>query len=61
MVSPRKTSKVALNNSSKQHFNSYSGNDATRIPIKNSTDWERPDFEEIDICMEVTAYIYHWQ
>lgn len=33
---------------------------ASRVPIK-STEWEQPDFEEIDICMEVTAYVYHWQ
>lgn len=28
---------------------------------KSSMDWERPDFEEFDLCMEVTTYIYHWQ
>ncbi len=28
---------------------------------KSAMDWERPDFEEFDLCMEVTTYIYHWQ
>lgn len=29
--------------------------------VKQGTDWEQPDFEEFDLCMEVTAYINHWQ
>ena len=24
-------------------------------------DWEQPEFDELDLCMEVTTYIYHWQ
>lgn len=28
---------------------------------KPAMDWEQPDFEELDLCMEVTTYIYHWQ
>ena len=23
--------------------------------------WESPEFEEFDLCMEVTAYVYHWK
>lgn len=28
---------------------------------KPRMDWEQPDFEEFDLCMEVTTYIQHWQ
>ena len=28
---------------------------------KPAMDWEQPDFEELDLCMEVTTYVYHWQ
>ena len=39
--------------------------------VKNTTDaisstgkptavWQSPEFEEFDLCMEVTAYIQHW-
>lgn len=38
------------------------------VPGENShlgkkplTDWEQPDFDELDLCMEITTYIYHWQ
>jgi coenzyme PQQ precursor peptide PqqA len=34
---------------------------ASRLPIRNSDDWEKPDFKELDLCMEITAYVYHWQ
>ncbi len=64
MNSPqKKSSKVAQKNSLEQHSSSYSDNHvANRVPIiKSSGDWEQPDFEELDTCMEVTAYIYHWQ
>lgn len=30
-------------------------------PVKPTTNWEEPDFDEFDLCMEVTAYINHWQ
>ncbi len=23
--------------------------------------WESPEFEEFDLCMEVTAYVHQWQ
>lgn len=52
---------VAQQNSSKQSSFVNSNTHAARIPLKNSADWEQPDFEEIDTCMEITAYIYHWQ
>ncbi|MCU0535348.1 MAG: pyrroloquinoline quinone precursor peptide PqqA [Hydrococcus sp. Prado102] len=35
--------------------------DSMRIGGKPVLDWEKPDFEEFDLCMEVTAYVYHWQ
>ncbi|MBD2306442.1 pyrroloquinoline quinone precursor peptide PqqA [Chroococcidiopsis sp. FACHB-1243] len=28
---------------------------------KPLTDWEQPDYDELDLCMEVTTYIYQWQ
>jgi coenzyme PQQ precursor peptide PqqA len=34
---------------------------ASRLPIRNSHDWEKPDFQELDLCMEITAYVYHCQ
>lgn len=33
----------------------------TRLPIRTSEDWEKPSIEELDLCLEVTAYLYHWQ
>ena len=33
----------------------------SRFRVLNSDGWEKPDFEELDLCMEVTAYVYHWQ
>ncbi|RUT08848.1 hypothetical protein DSM106972_009010 [Dulcicalothrix desertica PCC 7102] len=30
-------------------------------PVKPTKNWEEPDFDEFDLCMEVTAYINHWQ
>lgn len=37
-------------------------NRALRQPgAKPITSWEEPDFDEFDLCMEVTAYINHWQ
>jgi coenzyme PQQ precursor peptide PqqA len=28
---------------------------------KPDLDWEKPDFEEFDLCMEVTAYVQTWE
>lgn len=33
----------------------------SRLPIRTSSDWEKPSIEELDLCLEVTAYVYHWQ
>lgn len=33
----------------------------SRLPIRTSADWEKPSIEELDLCLEVTAYVYHWQ
>ena len=33
----------------------------SRLHIRNPDGWEKPDFEELDLCMEVTAYVYNWQ
>ena len=40
-----------------------------REPVKNSPSltgkpiavWESPEFEEFDLCMEVTAYVHQWK
>ncbi|MEH2419633.1 MAG: pyrroloquinoline quinone precursor peptide PqqA [Nostoc sp.] len=29
--------------------------------IKSAIDWEKPDFDEFDLCMEITTYILHGQ
>lgn len=31
------------------------------IAGKPSLDWEQPDYDELDLCMEVTTYIQNWQ
>jgi coenzyme PQQ precursor peptide PqqA len=31
------------------------------LPVRTSADWETPTIEEFDLCLEVTAYSYHWQ
>ena len=47
--------------SPKNNQNTHSGVAVSRISIRNPDGWEKPDFEELDLCMEVTAYVYHWQ
>ncbi|NJM89693.1 MAG: pyrroloquinoline quinone precursor peptide PqqA [Hydrococcus sp. RU_2_2] len=42
-------------------FNSAQTDSMRTIGGKTLLDWEKPDFEEFDLCMEVTAYVYHWQ
>ncbi len=38
------------------------GKDLIRpITGKPSLDWEQPDYDELDLCMEVTTYIQNWQ
>lgn len=59
-MSPQNLSSPSAPNRLEKHSSS-SDDRNTRVPIKTSDDWEEPDFEEIDVCMEVTAYIYHWQ
>jgi coenzyme PQQ precursor peptide PqqA len=34
---------------------------ASQVRLLCCEDWEKPDFNELDLCMEVTAYVYHWQ
>jgi coenzyme PQQ precursor peptide PqqA len=33
----------------------------SRAPIRTSADWEKPAIEFLDLCLEVTAYVQHWQ
>jgi coenzyme PQQ precursor peptide PqqA len=42
-------------------FNPSPADSLRTIGGKPVLDWEKPDFEEFDLCMEVTAYVYHWQ
>jgi len=28
---------------------------------KPAMDWEQPDYDELDLCMEITTYIQNWQ
>ena len=38
------------------------GESSFRPPVgKPLTDWEQPDYDELDLCMEVTTYIHQWQ
>ncbi len=41
--------------------NTQSDVSTSRLPIRNPDGWEKPDFEQLDLCMEVTAYVYNWQ
>lgn len=52
-----------MNRQQDQHSTTPQGSSSdTYAPtVKQPTDWEQPDFEEFDLCMEVTAYINHWQ
>jgi coenzyme PQQ precursor peptide PqqA len=45
----------------KPQNNSTDAQTEQRLPIRISEDWEKPSIEELDLCLEVTAYIYHWQ
>lgn len=47
--------------SQKNNQNTPSDVSTSRLPIRNPDGWEKPDFEELDLCMEVTAYVYNWQ
>lgn len=41
---------------------SMPGKPAYRPPAgKPAMDWEQPDYDELDLCMEVTTYIQNWQ
>lgn len=38
------------------------GKQSYRPPTgKPALDWEQPDYDELDLCMEVTTYIQNWQ
>jgi hypothetical protein len=34
---------------------------ATRVPVRSTEEWEKPTLEAFDLCMEITAYVQHWQ
>lgn len=57
-----KYSTSAEQGSSPKSASSAPGGSSFHPPTgKPATDWEQPDFEELDLCMEVTTYIYNWQ
>ncbi len=33
----------------------------SQLPIRTTSDWEKPMIDIFDLCLEVTAYIYHWE
>ncbi|VEP17641.1 Coenzyme PQQ biosynthesis protein A [Hyella patelloides LEGE 07179] len=37
-----------------------SKNSAPSSMVKPTAVWESPEFEEFDLCMEVTAYVQQW-
>ena len=37
-----------------------SSNSSASLPDKPTVVWESPEFEEFDLCMEVTAYVQQW-
>ena len=49
----------------KQDTNSVNNNkerngNKSSSTVKPTTVWESPEFEEFDLCMEVTAYVNQW-
>jgi coenzyme PQQ precursor peptide PqqA len=53
---------MAAQNSSQPSQQTTADNQSeSRLPVRTSADWEKPSIEELDLCLEVTAYIYHWQ
>lgn len=49
-------------NSSSRSSHGTASTTSFHSPVKKpATAWEQPDFEELDLCMEVTTYIYNWQ
>ena len=45
--------------------NNSKGKNTTDAALANTgkplTVWESPEFEEFDLCMEVTAYVHQWK
>ena len=37
-----------------------SKNTSSSSTAKPTAVWESPEFEEFDLCMEVTAYVHQW-
>ena len=53
--SSKKENNTANNNRDKNTTDSAS---TTGKPLSV---WESPEFEEFDLCMEVTAYVHQWK
>ena len=55
MTTPKKLS------SQKNHRDTQPDIPTSRQSIRNPESWEKSDFEELDLCMEVTAYVARCQ
>ena len=40
--------------------NSQESNNSASSGVKPTQVWQSPEFEEFDLCMEVTAYVQQW-
>ena len=54
--SSKKQSDTANNSRGKNTTDTALANTGKPIAV-----WESPEFEEFDLCMEVTAYVHQWQ
>jgi coenzyme PQQ precursor peptide PqqA len=36
------------------------GNAESQLPTRSDSDWETPSIDFLDLGLEVTAYVYHW-
>ena len=48
-------------NSSKANSDRKSAKNSLSSTGKPTSVWESPEFEEFDLCMEVTAYVHQWK
>lgn len=47
-------------NSSVNNDKERNSNNSSLSTIKPKAVWQSPEFEEFDLCMEVTAYVQQW-
>ena len=56
LYSSKKETDTANNNRDKNATDTALSNTGKPLAV-----WESPEFEEFDLCMEVTAYVHQWQ